>query len=62
LGLVGLPLLLVLLALLALFERSTQRSLLRRPLALTLFGLFFLLLLVSWLAGVGSLGVGVEGG
>jgi quinol-cytochrome oxidoreductase complex cytochrome b subunit len=62
LGLVGLPLLLLLLALLALVDRSEEESLFRRPMALTLFGLFFLLLLVSWLVGAGLPGGGLEGG
>ncbi|MFC1661974.1 cytochrome b N-terminal domain-containing protein, partial [Gemmatimonadota bacterium] len=62
LGLFGLPVLLVGLSLLALVERSREKSLLRRPMALTLFVLFFLLLLCSWLAGIGFLGSPGGGG
>jgi quinol-cytochrome oxidoreductase complex cytochrome b subunit len=62
LGLYGLPILLVVLSVLPLVERSNERSLVRRPLALALFVLFFLLLLSSFLAGIGLWGGGSGGG
>lgn len=55
LGLVGLPILLAVLSVLALLDRSKEGSLLRRPFALAVALLFLLLLLSSWLAGSGVL-------
>ena len=61
LGLVGLPFLLFLLAILPLVDRSKESGIGRRPLALGLSLLFLLLLLISWAAGI-STGMGIEGG
>jgi len=54
LGILGLPILLVLLAILPLVEKSQESSFSRRPMALVLSALFLLLLLVSLMAGLGS--------
>jgi quinol-cytochrome oxidoreductase complex cytochrome b subunit len=61
LGLVGLPVLLFLLAILPLVDRSREAGVTRRPLALGVSLLFLLLLLLSWSAGITS-GSGMEGG
>ena len=61
LGLVGLPVLLFLLAILPLVDRSKGSGLARRPIALAISLLFLLLLLVSWGVGV-TAGSGMEGG
>jgi quinol-cytochrome oxidoreductase complex cytochrome b subunit len=62
LGLVGLPVLFIILALLPLVERSGGRSLAKRPVALVLAILFLLLLMASWLAGMGGGGAPTGGG
>ena len=59
LGLVGLPLLFLLLAVLPLVERSREGAFSRRPLAMGLFGIFLLFLLVSLFMG---LSMGLEAG
>ena len=61
LGLVGLPVLLFLLAILPLVDRSRGGGMGRRPLAVGISLLFLLLLLISWGAGMASTG-GIEGG
>lgn len=62
LGLFGLPALLAALAFLALVERSEEKSLLRRPMALTVSVLFLLLLLASLLAGISTTGIAPQAG
>jgi ubiquinol-cytochrome c reductase cytochrome b subunit len=52
LGLVGLPLLILMLAILPLVERSRDDGFTRRPFAMGLFGLFLLFLLVSLFMGM----------
>jgi len=59
LGLVGLPLLILLLAILPLVERSREGAFSRRPLAMGLLGIFLLFLLVSLFMG---LSMGLEAG
>jgi quinol-cytochrome oxidoreductase complex cytochrome b subunit len=62
LGLVGLPVLLFLMAILPLVDRSKGEGIVRRPLALTISILFLFLLAVSWVVGAtGGAGSG-EGG
>jgi quinol-cytochrome oxidoreductase complex cytochrome b subunit len=62
LGLVGLPILFLLLAVLPLVDRSEGEGIVRRPLAVTISVLFLFLLAVSWVVGAaGGVGLG-EGG
>lgn len=62
LGLVGLPILFLLMAILPLVDRSGEGGIARRPLALTMSILFLLLLVASWIVGsTGGPGSG-EGG
>jgi hypothetical protein len=62
LGLIGFPLLLVALALLPVVVRNKEEPLIRRPVALTLFTLFALLLIASLAVGLTSGGAAWAGG
>jgi ubiquinol-cytochrome c reductase cytochrome b subunit len=61
-GLFGLALLVVALAVLPLVEKSPERAFSRRPLAMGVFGLFLLLLLASLVAGLGPMAGASVGG
>ena len=62
LGLVGLPVLFLFMAILPLVDRSKREGLFRRPLALTVSILFLLLLAASWVAGATGVAGPGEGG
>ena len=61
-GFFGLPLLLVVLAVLPLVEKSTEGAFSRRPLAMGVFALFLVLLLASLVAGLAPMAAAAEGG